>query len=234
MLVIILVIIFILFFKYVISNHLHIDFASLFRRGFAKKDDKFGLYCYTGVQGEGKTYSAVKFVNRLVNEHNYICITNVKSYKAFSNTIYMYDILDVIKYVIEHHDKDNKKYIIFFDEIFTVLMKSRSVNQDILAFLAQLRKRGIIFVTTAQYWSEIPITFRRFCRFQISCHMFALPFCKTAFTINKINDGYNARWNNDTQDFEAPVLQTNFAKAEKRIIEDYDTYETIKVTNKKY
>lgn len=47
MLVIILVIIFILFFKYVISNHLHIDFASLFRRGFAKKDDKFGLYCYT-------------------------------------------------------------------------------------------------------------------------------------------------------------------------------------------
>lgn len=234
MLVIILVIIFILFFKYVISNHLHIDFASLFRRGFAKKDDKFGLYCYTGVQGEGKTYSAVKFVNHLVNEHNYICITNVKSYKAFSNTIYMYDILDVIKYVIEHHDKDNKKYIIFFDEIFTVLMKSRAVNQDILAFLAQLRKRGIIFVTTAQYWSEIPITFRRFCRFQVTCHMFALPFSHTAFTINKINDGYNARWNNDTQDFEAPILQTNFAKAEKRIIEDYDTYETIKVTNKKY
>lgn len=41
MLVIILIIIFILFFKYVISNHLRIDFASLFKRGFAKKDDKF-------------------------------------------------------------------------------------------------------------------------------------------------------------------------------------------------
>lgn len=225
----ILIILFILFLQMLFVNHLHIDFASLFRRGFAKNDDKFGLYTYTGVQGEGKTYSAVKFCNKMVQNHGYIVITNVSSYCAFSNIIYEYDILKLIDFIIKNNNKDGKKYIIFFDEIFTVLMKGKSVNEDILGFLAQLRKRGIIFVTTAQSWAEIPITFRRFCRFQISCHMFSIPFINRAFCLNKINDGYNARWNNNTQDFEAPLLQTNFSKAEKHIIEDYDTYETIKV-----
>lgn len=229
MFVFVLIILFILFFQMLFVNHLHIDFASLFRRGFAKKDDKFGLYTYTGVQGEGKTYSAVKFCNKMVQNYGYIVITNLSSYCSFSNTIYEDDILKLIDFIIKNNNKDGKKYLIFFDEIFSVLMKGKSVNEDILGFLAQLRKRGIIFVTTAQSWSEIPITFRRFCRFQISCHMFSIPFTNRAFCLNRINDGYNARWNNNTQDFEAPLLQTNFSKGEKHIIEDYDTYETIKV-----
>ena len=33
-----------------ISNRIHIDWRSLFKRGFSKKDENFGLYCYTGKQ----------------------------------------------------------------------------------------------------------------------------------------------------------------------------------------
>ena len=188
----------------------------------------FGLYTYTGHQGDGKTYSAIKFVMNMKVKNDYIVVTNIHSFKAFSDTIYIDNILELIEFIKTHHEKDNKKYIILFDEIFTILMRGQSVNNEILAFLAQLRKRSLIFVTTAQEWSEIPLTFRKFCRFQVSCKMFSVPLFNRAFLLNRINDGYNARWNEQIQDFEAPLLQTNFSKANLYIVELYDTFEVIK------
>ena len=92
-------------------------------------------------------------------------------------------------------------------------------------------KRKIIFVTTAQEWSEIQITFRRYVRFQISCNMLSLPFSKLAIIVNQINDGDLIRWDNDLQDFVAPIIQTNIAKGKLSIIESYDTFETIALTS---
>lgn len=226
-------IVLVLIFVYFNRIHLHVDFQSFFRKSFEKNDDKFGLYVYNGVQGCGKTYSAVKFCNKMQKQNNYIVITNVKSYCKNHNIVYMENILDIIKFVVENSvESERSKYLIFFDEIFTVLMKQKVVNQDILSFLAQLRKRGIIFVSTAQNWSEIPISFRRFCRYQINCNMFSIPILpKQSFLLNTVCDGYNARWDSMEQDFIAPVLQTNFAKAERRIINMYDTFETIKTFN---
>lgn len=228
----IFIIILVYFLMFIFQNHLHIDWKSFFKAGFSKRDNAFGLYTYTGKQGEGKTYSAIKFISEQKNRFNYIVVTNVHSFKEFDDTVYIDDIMELIDFIKLNHEKNGKKYLIFFDEIFTVLMKGQAINNEILSFLAQLRKRSIIFVTTAQEWSEIPLTFRRFCRFQISCHMFSIPLINKAFLSNKINDGYNAKWNNDTQEFEAPVLQTNFSKGNLRIINMYDTFEVIKTSNK--
>lgn len=223
----ILLIIFCYTFFIIFKLHLHIDFKSLFKKGFEKKDSPFGLYTYCGKQGEGKTYSAIKFVTEQKKRGNYIVITNVHSYNAYQDTIYIDDIIQLINFVKLYHGKNGKKFIILFDEIFTILMKGQSINKEILSFLAQLRKRGIIFVTTAQEWAEIPLTFRRFCRFQISCHMFSFIIFNRAFLLNKICDGYNAKWNDEEQDFVAPILQTNFSKGNIDIINMYDTFETI-------
>lgn len=59
--------------------------------------------------------------------------------------------------------------------------------------------------------------------------MIALPLTLTAIVINRINDGYQMKWNNDEMEFIAPTIRTNIAKGEKRIIEQYDTFETVKV-----
>lgn len=232
MLLFIIFIIIVFIFIYLSKLRLHIDWRTLFKRGFAKKDNKFGLYTYTGHQGDGKTYSAIKFIIDMKCRNDYIVVTNIHSFNAFTDTIYIDNIMDLINFIKINHDKNGKKYIILFDEIFTILMRGQAVNTEILSFLAQLRKRGLIFVTTAQEWSEIPLTFRKFCRFQISCNMFSVPILNRAFLLNRINDGYNARWNNDTQDFEAPLLQTNFAKANLRIVDVYDTFEVIKTQGK--
>lgn len=228
MLLWILLIFLIIFIYYIVSNHIHIDWRSLFKKGFAKNDNYFGLYCYTGKQGTGKTYSSVNFLIKNKLQNNYIIITNVKSFNVFNDTIYMDKIDDIINYILDH-ENDGKKYIIFFDEIFTILEKKTAINKKILSFISQLRKRKIIFITTAQEWSEINITFRRYVRFQVSCNMFSVPLINRAFLINKVNDGDAIRWNNDLQDFIAPTISTNFMKGNLEIIQSYDTFETINV-----
>lgn len=225
----VILVLIILLIYYLFSNHIHVDFKSLFKKGFEKNDNYFGLYCYTGKQGTGKTYSCINFLIKNKILHDYIVITNVKSFNAFNDTIYMKKIDDIIDFIIEH-EHDGKKYIIFFDEIFTILEKKTAINKKILSFISQLRKRKIIFVTTAQEWSEINITFRRYVRFQVSCHMFAIPLFKKAFLINKINDGDGIKWDNDQQDWIAPTISTNFMKGNLEVIQSYDTFETIETS----
>lgn len=160
--------------------------------------------------------------------HGYKIITNVKSFKVFNDTIYFDDINKIIDYCTKFKDND-ENIIIFFDEIFTILEKRTPMNKKILSFISQLRKRKIIFVTTAQEWAEINITFRRYCRYQIECNMFSLPIFHNAFIYNIINDGDKIKWDNDQQEFVAPRIAANFAKCNKSVIESYDTYETINV-----
>lgn len=111
------------FFIFCFNNKLHISWKTFFKKGFPKIDDLFGLYVYTGKQGEGKTYSCIKTIIDLVTEQGYIPISNIKSFNVFENTIYFENIDEMIDFVIANHGKDNKKYIILFDEIFTILSR---------------------------------------------------------------------------------------------------------------
>ena len=223
---IIIIIIFTLIY-YCYSQHLHINFKSFLKKGFKKFDNDFGLYCFTGKQGKGKTYSATKFCLDQQKIYDYTILTNIKSFaNSGTNIVYVSNINDIIDYCV-NYENNEEKVIIFFDEIFTILNKNTPINKKILSFLSQLRKRHIIFITTAQEWSEINITFRRYVRFQIACNMVSLPIFKTAIVINAVNDGDLIKWDNDTQDFVAPRLQTNISKGLKKVIESYDTFETI-------
>lgn len=211
---------------------LSIDWKSLYRKGFQKIDNAFRSFLLLPENnGHGKTYSAVKFCIQRKLATNCKIITNVHSFNVFSDTIYITDINDLINYVLDYCDSlkfdDTPNIIIFFDEIFTILEKGTRINKDILSFISQLRKRKIIFVTTAQEWLEINVTFRRYVRYQIDCNMFSLPIIKTAFLLNFINDGEQLKWSNEDNEYIAPRVQTNFSKANLSIIESYDTFETI-------
>lgn len=60
--------------------------------------------------------------------------------------------------------------------------------------------------------------------------MINIPITKKAICINKVNDGDQIHWDNDLQDFIAPTLEINIHKAYKNIVELYDTFETIEMT----
>ena len=98
------------------ESKIHIDFKSFFKKGFKKIDNKFGLFCYTGKQGKGKTYSAIKFITEQKIKYNYKILTNVKSFDLFSDTLYFDDINDIIDYCIQF--KISSKNIITFFSLF--------------------------------------------------------------------------------------------------------------------
>ena len=230
----IIVIVFSLFIIIMKSN-IHIDFKSFFKKGFKKIDNKFGIICYTAKQGMGKTYCAVDFILKQLKKDKYLRVfTNVKSfYDCIQKSLYkdrVFYLPNINDIMIESKKNDCFHTLIFFDEIFTILEKKTSLRADILSFLSQLRKRRILFVTTAQEWSEINITFRRYVRYQVVPRMIPFLF-HYAVIFKDINDGDLIHWDNDLQDFVAPRIELQISKGLKSVIDMYDTFETIPMSN---
>lgn len=119
------------------------------------------------------------------------------------------------------YDK-NKQLIIVYDEIFTELQKKSVLNKEILDFLCQMRKRKIIFLTTCQEWAELPLSYRRFCRYEIDCNM--VPFLWFGILIKQFKDAENMKWSNDDQEFMAPLQETTITKCRRKIADSYDTF----------
>jgi len=210
---IIFVIVIILVVKF---RHTRVKIKTFFKKGFAPKRGKFGVYCYCGKQGKGKTYSAVEFLN----ENN--------SMPIYSN-VHIKDIkykhIDGFQELLSLRDKTD--CIIVFDEIFTALTKSSKITSDVLDFLSQMRKRRIIFITTAQEWLEINITLRRYCRYQIECNM--INFLGLGILIKHIYDAEQLKWSNEDNEYIAPLVETTISKCNLAIAQKYDTFEQIKV-----
>lgn len=220
-----LILIIIIIAIYMAKNKLVLRIDTLFRKGFEKHDDKYGIYCFTGKQGDGKTYSVIDFLRETRKKEQTI-ITNVKSFYENNKDICIYetDFFKIMKMCEENGY--GKKYIIFFDEIFTMLEKGK-LDKKILGFLSQMRKRGLILLTTAQEWLEINVTFRRYVRYQIECGMTNLPLFNCAISINKINDAYQMKWDNLQNEYVCPIIKTTIKKCGLNIANSYDTYETI-------
>lgn len=237
---------------YCINNKVRVKYKTFLEKGFKPVRGAFGIYCYCGKQGKGKTYSLVEYL--LDNKDDITIFCNVKEiqgidyffFTGFNELLklkeiidYNYvDLLDLEKYILSLgfnanrcakiielllDSKENKKQLVFvYDEIFTELQKYSKLNKDVLDFLCQMRKRQIIFLTTAQEWAEIPLGFRRFCRFEIDCNMIPLVF--TGILIKTFKDAENMKWSNEDQEHIAPLIETTVTHTRKRIGNSYDTF----------
>lgn len=213
MAILILFILFIVFLVYIFKNKISIDFKSFLKRGFSARRGKFGVYCFCGKQGSGKTFSVVNFAlkNLQLPIYSNVTLSGIK-YTKFNSFKEMLAIND-------HH------CIIIFDEIFSALTKSSKIDREILSFLSQQRKRNIIFITTAQEWLEIPMTLRRYVRFQIDCSIFNLfPF---SILVEKYHDGELIKWCPLENEYIAPIIATKISKMMLSITKHYDTFEVI-------
>lgn len=200
---------------YIHQNKIKIKWPTFFKKGFAPNRGKFGVYCYCGKQGQGKTYSVVEFLLQNKDKRIYSNITTLQGVK-YSPIGDFNDLLAL---------RSESDCIIVYDEIFTALTRQSRINTDVLDFLSQMRKRRIIFLTTAQEWLEINITLRRYCRYQIQCSMFN--FFGLGILVKTFSDAENMRWSNDENDYVAPLLETSISKCNLYVANSYDTYEQI-------
>lgn len=198
---------------YCVQNKVSIDLPTFFKKGFKARRGKFGVYCFCGKQGSGKTFSTVNFLlkNTELPIYSNINLRGIEHtyFSGFKNLLEIDD----------HH------CIIVFDEIFTALTKSSRMTTEVLSFLSQMRKKNVIFITTAQEWLEINITLRRYVRFQIDCSIFNLfPF---SILIERYRDGEQMRWDNNENDYVAPIVATKISKMMYKVTQHYDTWEQI-------
>ena len=214
---------------YCISNKIKIKFRTFFHKGFRPSRVNFGIYCYDGKQGKGKTYSLVEYL--IDNKDKCLIFCNINGIKNLDYKFFTgFKELMQIKKLIDSSDfHTDKQIIIVYDEIFTELQKGSKLGADVLDFLCQMRKRQIIFLTTAQEWAEIPLTFRRFCRYRINCNMF--PFFGTGILIKTFYDAENMKWSNDDQEFVAPLCETTLSHTRKYIANSYNTFLRISSVN---
>lgn len=212
------ILIFVIIFLLIRFRHTKIKFKTFFYKGFAPKRGKFGVYCYCGKQGSGKTYSLVEFLS---NNKNMPIYSNIKTLdKSQIAYTYFSGFDNLLKFRNEHD------CIIVYDEIFTALTKSSKLNTEVLDFLSQMRKRRIIFLTTAQEWLEINITLRRYCRYQIECKM--LNIFGFGLLIKHCYDAEQMKWSQEDNEYIAPLEETTISKCNVKIANLYDTFEQIK------
>lgn len=200
------------------SQHIKIKLKTFFKKGFSPNRGQFGVYCYCGKQGQGKTYSVVDFLNDNKDKEIF---ANLKSIKGINYT-YFEGFEELLKL------QDKKDCIIVYDEIFSTLTKTSKINTDVLSFLSQMRKRKIIFLTTAQEWLEINMTLRRYCRYQIECKMKSIPILKLGILIKRFYDAEQMKWSTLDNEYIAPLLSTTISKCNVSTANMYDTREEIK------
>lgn len=210
---------------YCFKNKVKIKWKTFKSKGFRPIRGDFGLFVYTGAQGKGKTYSLVEYL--LDNNKKIKVFSNVSDIKNVDDITYFRGFEGIIK-IKEALDNGSlvvpkkKKLVIVYDELFQDFTRGDKLSKPVMDFLSQMRKRKIICLTTAQYWSPIPIDFRRFARYQIDCNM--IPFLWGGFLIKVFHDAEQMKWSNDDQDFVAPVTETTITKCRKIVSQSYDTF----------
>lgn len=197
-------------------RHVKIKFKTFFKKKLKMQQGQYGVYCYVAKQGQGKTYSCVEYL-----------LQNKKK-KIYSNVHLKgidYEYINGFDELLALRKQSN--CIILYDEIFTALTKSSKINTDVLDFLSQMRKRKMIFLTTAQEWLEINITLRRYCRYEIDCFCFVIPFINLPILIKNFKDADNMKWSNEDNEYIAPLLETSISKFNYKVAQCYDTFEQI-------
>lgn len=201
-----------------------IKLKTFLKRGFSPKRGRWGIYVYDGAQGKGKTYSLVEYI--LDNRNSIELFSNIKGIKNIDYTYYTgFDGLIDIKNKLDNGSlvyDDEKQLVIVYDEIFTELQRYSKLNKEVLDFLCQMRKRKIVFLTTAQYWAEIPLSFRRFVRYEVQCNMFNL--FGLGILIKRFGDAENMKWDEEEQEHICPITETTITKCRKWVANSYDTY----------
>lgn len=199
------------------KSKIKIDWRSFLSRTIPLNTGVFGVYCFTGHQGAGKTYS----LNKFIRKHG-------KGKKIYSNMT-----LKGLEYTyIESPEHlfsliDEKDCYIIYDEIFLLMAKSKRMFEDGKEFLSQMRKQKIIFLTTAQYWLELDVTFRRFVRIQVECT--TRPLGRLGGILREMYyDTTEIKWSQLDNEYVSPLIARKYSKYEKRFMESYDTDERIR------
>lgn len=188
-----------------------IDVKSLFRRGIKVRDSIYGVYCFTGFQGSGKTMNAVDFLIRNYDGKKKI-YTNIDSIKLPHT--YVNSVGDL--------NPSCRDCFVVIDEVHKAYPKNAKTDQFFYSFLQECRKHHRVCIIITQEWKEVPMWLRRPCKLIVgNKRLIRNILCE------EIQDARTMRWSEEENDYVCDTVQKNIKKWNKCIAEMYDTEETI-------
>lgn len=217
--VFVLIAVFVLFYvKF--ERKIKVKWKTFFKKRQLASSDRFGVYCFHGKQGQGKTYCCVKFLRENAGK---MPITSNIHLEGIDYT-YCNDYDEIIKIA----EKGNQ--LILYDEIFSKFNKNSKSDSATINLLSQMRKRGNIMLTTAQDWLELPVWLRRKVKIDIRCRRRNILFW--TFITEQYGDADNMQWSEADNEYVSPIILTSISKMTKENCNAYDTYETIELQQK--
>lgn len=195
-----------------------IKYDLMFRKEYPDYFQPAGFICFTGIQGSGKTLSAVEYIHRILLDFpETVLVTNCYlQFPDWNGTQIRYEGYEQI----ENLDNGYKGIILFLDEIQIEFnsLDSAKVAPSWFSVICQQRKRRLHVVGTSQLFSRIAKPWRE--------QFTAVIKCKTLFGFIQYNQVLDL--DSVEQDVNGNIIKekSNFGAVYFRDIRSYDYYDT--------
>lgn len=128
----------------------------------------FGVYCFAGEQGSGKTLNAVRLINNIYADYpNTLLVTNIKINLDVCTNIPEQNVIKFGRYYQLYEFEEEELPVIFLIDEAHILfnsLNSRNTDVNLFKLISQNRKRRRIFILTSQVFSRL----EKFMREQIN------------------------------------------------------------------
>ena len=127
-----------------------------------------GIIVFTGSQGQGKTLSAVRYIDRLMSNYPKAMLCSNVYIKGYEDRFVFFDG------VRKFREVDNGEYgvIYFIDEIQLLFnsLESRQMDLNLFTTICQQRKKRKHIVGTSQVFNRISKGFREQFKYAVMCN----------------------------------------------------------------
>lgn len=187
-----------------------------------------GVSVFVGRQGSGKTLSAVKLADDLMNRYpNAKLITNIifnRNLINYGDRITEFQDIDELARLLVTTNNGKYGVIYLIDEIHTYFnsLESKNIPPHIFTEIAQQRKQKKLIIGTSQLWDRMAKPFREQADLEIRCN--------TAFgilTTQTIIDAWTLEMNNKTGRSEGQIIKRAWFFQNRRLRNLYDTYQKV-------
>lgn len=177
----------------------------------------YGIRCYVGLPGSGKTLSVVEQLIEAKKLYPKIKIYTNFGFQAEDGPLKSWqDLIDL--------ENGNDGVIFALDEVHTMFGRKdwQTIPPAILQVFSQNRKMAKQFLCTAQSYADIVVDLRRRCEYIIECNSFMTRWViQRAFTASNYQQDHDTDRTYRKRAFRHSFIATN------EIYESYDTYAII-------
>jgi hypothetical protein len=186
--------------------------------------DPDGLLVFTGMQGSGKTLSAVKYVCKVMELYpDCILVTNIeiKSYPFDNRRVFIFrNADDLTKF-----NNGEKGVLYFIDEIqlYFNSLESKNISMDIMTEISQQRKQRKHIVATSQVFGRLAKPLREQFNTVVTCKKIF-----NCLQINKYISAEDVKLDNDQMHITASKCKRSIFFYSPKDFMNYDTYFKVK------